>query len=217
MSEELRPDKPGEMSLRVAEINKACAGRGLCSAGIHVARRLKIKSGEIVEIVGKKTTAGIFFSNKEDEGKQIIRVDGLVRSNAGTGLNELVKIRKAKPEKAMCVVIVPINIKVAFQPRKIRDYLMNRPVVKGDNISLRNISIPSDRPEIETKDEIAENLQNIFGGSGVPRKRSYTIGELRLVIIETQPEECIVKITPTTNVEVREGAALADQAEEPRK
>ncbi|NMC05126.1 MAG: hypothetical protein GYA24_07945, partial [Candidatus Lokiarchaeota archaeon] len=75
MSEETIPDKPGEMSLRVAEINKASAGRGLCSAGIHVARRLNIKAGEIVEIVGKKSTACIFFPNSEDEGKQIIRID----------------------------------------------------------------------------------------------------------------------------------------------
>ncbi|MEX2726670.1 MAG: CDC48 family AAA ATPase [Candidatus Sigynarchaeum springense] len=205
MSEETMPDKPGEMSLRVAEINKASAGRGLCSAGIHVARRLNIKAGEIVEIVGKKSTACIFFPNSEDEGKQIIRIDGLVRLNAGTGLGEIVKVKKAKPEQARRVVVAPINTKVAIQPRKIRDSLVNRPVVKGDNISLMNMTIPTDRPEIESDDDMMENLQNIFRDFGGRRKRTYTLGELRLVVIETQPEEGIVQITPNTNVEVREG------------
>lgn len=206
MSEETIPDKPGEMSLRVAEINKASAGRGLCSAGIHVARRLNIKAGEIVEIVGKKSTACIFFPNSEDEGKQIIRIDGLVRLNAGTGLGEIVKVRKARPEQARRVVVAPINTKVAIQPRKIRDSLMNRPVVKGDNISLMNMTIPNDRPEVESDDDMMENLQNIFRDFGGRRKRTYTLGELRLVVMETQPEEGIVQITPNTNVEVREGA-----------
>nr|MDO8115301.1 CDC48 family AAA ATPase [Candidatus Sigynarchaeota archaeon] len=198
-------DKPGEMSLRVGEINKASAGRGLCSAGIRVARRFNIKAGEIVEIVGKKSTACIFFPNSEDEGKQIIRIDGLVRLNAGTGLGEIVKVKKARPEPAKRVVVAPTNTKVAIQPRKIRDSLMNRPVVKGDNISIINMTIPSDRPEIESDDDMMENLQNIFTQFGDRRKRSYTLGELRLVVIETSPEEGIVQITPATNVEVKEG------------
>jgi 6-pyruvoyl-tetrahydropterin synthase len=193
------------MSLRVAEINKASAGRGLCSAGIHVARSLNIKAGEIVEIVGKKSTTGIFFPNSEDEGKQIIRIDGLVRLNAGTGLGEIVKVKKAKPEQARRVVVAPTNTKVALQPRMIRDSLINRPVVKGDNISLMNMTIPSDRPEIESDDDMMENLQNIFRDFGGHRKRTYTLGELRLVVIETQPEG-FVQINPNTNVELQEGA-----------
>ncbi|HME51392.1 MAG TPA: CDC48 family AAA ATPase [Candidatus Lokiarchaeia archaeon] len=203
MSEE---DKPGEMSLRVAEINKASAGRGLCSAGIHVARRLNLKAGEIVEIIGKKTTGCIFFPNSEDEGKQIIRIDGLVRLNAGTGLGEIVKVRKARPEPAKRVVVAPTNTKVQIQPRKIRDSLNLRPVVRGDNISLMNMTIPNDRPDIESDDDMMENLQNIFTQFGGRRKRSYTLGELRLVVLETTPEEGIVQITQATNVEIKEGA-----------
>ncbi|HME55135.1 MAG TPA: CDC48 family AAA ATPase [Candidatus Lokiarchaeia archaeon] len=202
MSEE---DKPGEMGLRVAELNKASAGRGLCSAGIHVARRLSIKAGEIVEISGKKTTACTFFPNSEDEGKQTIRIDGLVRLNAGTGLGEIVKVRKAMPEPAKRVVVAPTNTKVQIQPRKIRDSLMNRPVVKGDNISLINMTVPNNRPDIESDDDMMENLQNIFTQFGGRRKKSYTLGELRLVVLETTPEEGIVQITPATNVEIKEG------------
>lgn len=168
-------DKPDEMSLRVTEINKASAGRGLCSAGIHVARRLNLKAGEIVEISGNKTTAGIFFPNSEDKGKQIIRMDGLVRLNAETGFDKFVKVKKARPmPPAQRVVVEPLNTKAQIPPRKIRDSLMNRPVVKGDNVSLINMFLPNDR------------------------------GELRLVVVETTPEESIVQITPTTVVEIKD-------------
>ncbi len=198
-------DKPGEISLRVAEINKASAGRGLCSAGIHVARRLHIKAGEIVEIIGKKTTAGIFFPNSEDEDKQVIRMDDLVRLNAGTGLGETIRVRKARPEAAKRVVVAPTNTKVPIQPRKIRDSLMNRPVVRGDNLSLVNMALPIDRPDIESDDDMKDNLQNIFTQFGERRKRAYTLIEVRLVVMETTPEDKIVQITPATNLEVRVG------------
>ncbi|HME52469.1 MAG TPA: hypothetical protein VKM55_09650 [Candidatus Lokiarchaeia archaeon] len=122
----------------------------MCSAGIHVTRRLNIKAGEIVEISGQKTTACIFFPNSEDEGKQIIRFDGLVRLNAGTELGEIVKMIKARPVPAKRVVFAPINTKAGIQPRKIRDSLMNWPVLKGDNISLMNMTIPVDRPATES-------------------------------------------------------------------
>ncbi len=204
MSEELQGDKPGELSLRVAEINKASAGRGLCTAGSHVFKKLNLRAGDIVEIIGKKSTGCIFFPNNEDEGKTIIRIDGLVRLNAGTGLGEIVKIRKAKPEPARRVVVAPTNTKMTPQARKIRDSLMNRPVVKGDNISLMGMNVPSDRPEIPDDDDMMDALQNAFAQFGGRRRRSYTLGELRLVVLESVPDG-IVQITPSTNLEVQEG------------
>ncbi|MHA1999729.1 MAG: CDC48 family AAA ATPase, partial [Promethearchaeota archaeon] len=191
-----------ELSLRVAEINKQSAGRGLCSAGIHVAKRLGIKAGEILEIAGKKITGCIFFPNSEDEGKQIIRIDGLVRLNAGTGLGEVVSVKKAKPSSARKVILAPTNAKVTIPQKKIRELLMNRPIVKGDYISLMNVSIPSARGDFDSDDDMIQNLQDIFGGR---RKKTYTMGELRLLVIETNPDN-IVQITPGTQIEIREGA-----------
>lgn len=196
--------RPGEINLRVTEINKQSAGRGLCSAGIHVAKELNLKAGDIVEITGKRTTACLFFPNSNDMNRNIIRIDGLVRLNAGTGLGEIVTVRKAQVQDARRIVVAPTNAKVALQPRKIRDSLQNRPVAKGDNISLMNMTVPSDKPEIESDDDMMENLQNIFSQFGGKRKRSYTLGELRLVVLETEPGG-IVKITGNTQVDVVEG------------
>ncbi|MBD3188925.1 CDC48 family AAA ATPase [Candidatus Bathyarchaeota archaeon] len=192
-----------EMNLRVAEINKQSAGRGLCSAGRHIQKKLNLKAGEILEIEGKKKTGCIFFPNSEDEGKQIIRIDGLVRLNAGTGLGEVVKVRKAKTVSAKKIVLAPTNAKVTITQKKIRDMLMNRPVMKGDYISLMNVSIPSNRPEFDSDDDMIQNLQDIFGGR---RRRTYTMGELRLLVLETQPSGEITQIVPGTNIEIKEGA-----------
>jgi len=197
-------DKPEEISLLVTEINKASVGRGLCSAGILVARRLNLKAGEIVEISGNKTTAGIFFPNSEDEGKQIIRMDSLVRLNAGTELGEIVKMKKARLKPARHVVIGPTSSKAQFQPRKIRDLLMNRPVIKGDNLVI--IDMVHTESLADTKSDpdtmvLANWLPTI---NGIKRKRSFTLGEFRLVVLETTPEECIVQITPATKIEINE-------------
>jgi transitional endoplasmic reticulum ATPase len=194
MSEE---DKPGEISLEVAEINKASVGRGLCSAGTHVARRLKLKAGEIVEITGKRTTAGICFPNTEDEGKQIIHVDDLVRFNAGTSFGEFVKVRKARPIPAKRVVVALTNTEAQIPPSKIRDSLMNRPVVKGDNLSLMNMAIPTDQTGIE----FPRAWQFEYGNSW---KQATTLGELRLVVLETTPEKGIAQITQKTTFEIKE-------------
>jgi len=45
--------------------------------------------------------------------------------------------------------------------------------------------------------------------SGNARRRSFTIGELRLVVLETTPQEGVVQITPPTIVEIKEGNVIA--------
>ncbi|MHA1717752.1 MAG: CDC48 family AAA ATPase, partial [Promethearchaeota archaeon] len=203
---EKRPMK--EITLRVAEINKQSAGRGLCLAGIHIARLLNIKAGDILEIAGKKRTGCIFFPNSEDTGKDIIRVDGLTRLNAGTGLGEMVRVRKAKTYPAQKIVLAPTNARVVIQPKKIKDMLMNRPIVQGDYISLINVTIPRQRSMIDSDDDMMENLQSILGQfGGGRRRRTYTLGELRLVVLETRPEGEIVQINPGTLLEISEQAA----------
>ena len=171
-------DYPGEMSLEVAEIDKRFVGRGLCSVDIHAAHRLNVQPSEILEVSGKKTTACICYIEDDDEGMQILRIDEWCRLNAGVKVGEIVKVRKAKPEPAK-LVVVKMNMAAQIPPRKIRDSLMNRPVVTRDHIVLGSMNIPN-----------------------------RTLIELRLVVLETTPEDCIVQVTPMTNVEIKEGLWL---------
>ncbi|MFX0100246.1 MAG: CDC48 family AAA ATPase [Candidatus Hodarchaeota archaeon] len=198
---------PKELTLRVAEINKQSAGRGLCSAGIHIARELKIKAGDVLEIEGKKRTGCLFFPNSDDNGKSLLRIDGLVRLNAGTGLGEMITVRKARPENCRRIVVAPTNIRVSLNPKEIRNLLVNRPITKGDYVSLMKVTVPQERGDMYSDDDMMENLQNFLGQFGGPRRRkTVTLGELRLVVIETYPEDEIVLITPGTQLEIRQNA-----------
>jgi hypothetical protein len=197
-------DEPASISLQVAEIEERCFGYGFCSASNHVAHRLDIKPGEIVKVTGKKTTACIFYIKDDDEGLQLLRIDEWVRQNAGVNLGEIVKVIKIKPEPAKHVVI-KTNINAPIVPRRILNSLMNRPMVNGDIISLKNMTFLDDRPNGESDNEI---LEKIFTNFGSDRDRTFMLGEMRFVVLETIPEDCIVKVTPMTKFEIKEGVWL---------
>jgi transitional endoplasmic reticulum ATPase len=53
--------------------------------------------GDVLEIVGKDTTvARAMLAYPEDEGLDVIRLDGLQRANAEVGSGEHVQVRKAE-------------------------------------------------------------------------------------------------------------------------
>src|SRR3546814_15427421 len=61
-----------------------------------------------VEIIGKRSTAARAVAPyKEDEGLDILRIDGLQRANAGVGSVDFVTIRKTDSRPAQRVVFAP--------------------------------------------------------------------------------------------------------------
>ena len=52
---------------------------------------LNLREGQVIEIVGKRTTAAIVLPPyPEDEGLDVIRLDGLQRGNAGVSIGDYV-------------------------------------------------------------------------------------------------------------------------------
>ncbi|MEM2550473.1 MAG: AAA family ATPase, partial [Nitrososphaerota archaeon] len=99
-----------ELELRVAEIDKRSAGRGIVRIDADSMKKLRISSGDIVEIRNRKTTGAIaMYGPPEDRGAGIIRMDGLVRQNAGVGIGEFVKVRKADVKPATKVALAPLE------------------------------------------------------------------------------------------------------------
>jgi len=101
-----------------------------------------------MEIVGKRATAAkIFRASQEDEGKAIIRIDGMIRSNAGVSIGEKVTVRKADPQPAIKVVVapkIPQGKRVRFGQgveELFRKGLASRPLVKDDEIIIPNIAL----------------------------------------------------------------------------
>lgn len=131
-------------------INEAGFGRARLDPKAYTSLGLSL--GNIIEITGKKTVvAKVFRSDMEDEGKNIIRIDGLTRTSAGVSLGENVKVRKCEPLSAVKVVIEPkisdgTRIKVDKSLTEIiKNNLISRPVTSGMDIMVPNISLMGNR------------------------------------------------------------------------
>lgn len=59
--------------------------------------RLGVTDGDVIEIVGREvlTPARVVGPYSEDEGLEIIRIDGLQRANAGVGSGDFVEVVRA--------------------------------------------------------------------------------------------------------------------------
>ena len=183
----------GDIRLRVTEIDKKSAFRGWVRIDLEVMKKYNIKTGDIIQIKGKKVTAAIVIpATQEDKGLQIIRMDGLVRINAGTSLGEVVSVKKIEVPTATKIVIAPVNegIRINLTSEMIRDNLLNRPVTKGDYISLlsgRNQQIPE--------------FFDIFMNYNRNASRASALGELRFMVVSTEPDT-IVQIKKSTQVKI---------------
>jgi hypothetical protein len=62
---------------------------------------LGVEIGDVVEIVGKQTTAvRVTPTHAELRGKRIVQIDGITRANAGAGVGEQVTVRSAVTQSA---------------------------------------------------------------------------------------------------------------------
>ncbi|MBM3335795.1 AAA family ATPase, partial [Candidatus Sumerlaeota bacterium] len=72
---------------------------------------------------------------KDLRGQSRIQIDGLLRENAGVGLDEHVKVHKIETERASRVVLVPITMTPSDRDLKyIGSLLDGLPVIEGDRI-----------------------------------------------------------------------------------
>jgi transitional endoplasmic reticulum ATPase len=86
-----------ELRLKVAEAKQRDAGRGKARMNDASMRALNITAGSIIELKGKRTTAAVAWpAYQEDSNKDILRIDGLIRKNAGVALNDYIYLRKTE-------------------------------------------------------------------------------------------------------------------------
>ena len=127
-----------EIQLRVAEARQRDVGRGKVRIDPHVMRKLGVNPGDIVEIEGKRKTAAIVWpAYPEDQDETIIRMDGLIRKNAGVSIGEKVTIRKASARPASLVKLAPSSFSITvdsafvnFVKKRLYDY----PLTQGDTV-----------------------------------------------------------------------------------
>jgi transitional endoplasmic reticulum ATPase len=128
--------------LKVAAAMPKDQGRGIVRLNSDVRNHLEIRSGDYVLLKGAKETVAVAWpSLKEDEVLDMVRMDGLIRTNAGVRLGEMVEISKTTVPEATRVVFAPSQ-PVRFQPgfeNYLKQQIINKPMTRGDVILISSI------------------------------------------------------------------------------
>jgi transitional endoplasmic reticulum ATPase len=94
------------LSLRVAEAPTKDVGRGLARIDPQDLERLGASIGDVVEITGKRSTvARAMPAYAAQRGQSMIQMDGILRSNAQTSLDERVTVRCVNVQSARVVIL----------------------------------------------------------------------------------------------------------------
>ena len=99
-------------------------------------QKLGISAGDVIEIVAKRTTSAIAWpAYSEDQNRDIIRIDGFTRKNAGVAINEYVVVRPAKVKTALSITLAPVDMRLNVDEdftNFVKNRLMERTLVEGD-------------------------------------------------------------------------------------
>jgi len=125
------------IELKVVEAYQNDVGRGIVRIDSKARKVMEVTTGDIVEIKGKKITAAVVWqAHPQDEGLNIIRMDGYLRQNAGVGVQDKIFVRKAETKEAKKVVLSPSE-PIRYSPgfdEFVKKRLIGRAVTKGDTI-----------------------------------------------------------------------------------
>ena len=124
------------LKLRVTEALGKDLGLGLARLDPADMARMGLEIGDIVEVVGKRTTvAKVMPTYKDLRGQSRVQIDGLARENAGTGLDQVVEIRKVSARPARSVTLAPVALSPSERDLKyIGSLLDGLALVEGDRI-----------------------------------------------------------------------------------
>src|SRR3569623_1466417 len=176
--------------LQVANARPEDSGRGLAHIPRAMMAALGLTEGDVIEIVGKETTvARAVAPYAEDEGLEIIRIDGLQRANAGAGSGDFVEIRRAESKPATRVVFAPAqqNLRLQGSSNALKRTFLGRPLTQGDVVATAGHQRVQDMPA---------------GVRQFMHAPAYALQEIRLAVIGTTPRG-VVHIDENTEIELR--------------
>src|SRR6476469_4177317 len=121
--------------LPVAAARQEESGQGIARMPRSVFQAVGITEGDVVEVADKRTTAAIeVHAYDEDQTLEVVRLDGLQRSNADTASGEHVTIAKAEARPATRVVFAPAQREMHLQGpgEALKRTFFKKPLVAGD-------------------------------------------------------------------------------------
>ena len=84
------------VKLKVSEANQGDVGKGIVRVSEEFLDRMGARTLDVVEIIGSRSTAALAVNAySADQGVDIVRMDGLIRSNAGTSIGQYIEVKKA--------------------------------------------------------------------------------------------------------------------------
>jgi AAA family ATPase, CDC48 subfamily len=166
-----------ELRLRVAEARQRDVGYGIARIDREVGASAGLSTGDVIEIRGKKLAVATLWLGYLEDEKDIIRIDGYIRNNAGVALNDYVIVRKAQVKEAKLVTLAPVNS--AIKPdenftKLVKSRLIEYPVVQKNIVpvlffgNLFNFAVIQTRPSGVVK--ITPNTRIVIQSRAIQEK-----------------------------------------------
>ena len=126
--------------MRIGEAKQRDVGKKRARIGPEAMDYLKVTPGDIIDVMGSRSSCAIVWPVDEDEKfPDIIRIDGQTRKNIGGSLNDIVKVKKVSAKIAKSISLTPLNDTVTVD-KEFTDFVKNRlkglPISHGDEISV---------------------------------------------------------------------------------
>jgi transitional endoplasmic reticulum ATPase len=181
--------------LQVAGAKPQDVGTGTARLSRKAMQEVGIREGDVIEIGGKRVTAALALPPyAEDEGLDVIRLDGLQRGNAGVSIGEHVGIKTADTKPARRIQLAPAqkNLRLVGSGEMLRRTLFQRPLVAGDIISTSIYQ----RNQMQQPGNVPDDLFRMFF-----EQPAFGLQEIRLRVISTTPRG-IVQVAQDTEIEL---------------
>ncbi len=171
-----------EVVAKVHEGLQQDVGKKIARLSSDIIDSLELEVGDAILIQGKKKTlATVLGSNLEDDVSlsNVMRIDGIIRHNAGISLGEKVRIKKVDCESAKNISLSILAnddfpkelIDVISNDKSVKEMIMDRivgmPFIKGEFFNINNL---------------------IFRLNNGNMHRPYRVPQLSLVVTQTSPK-----------------------------
>jgi transitional endoplasmic reticulum ATPase len=183
-------ERPKTRRVQVASLPVGDSGRGIARLSDKLMNELGLSEGDAIEIIGKRSTAARAIRLLgDDEGLDIIRLDGLSRANAGVGSGDQVEVKKATSKAATRVVFAPAqnNVRLQGSAGALKRTFAGRPLCEGDTVATTG----HQRVNTDIPDQVRQLLN----------APAFALQEVRLVVVTAAPKG-IVHIDSKTEVEL---------------
>ncbi|MBY8987336.1 MAG: AAA family ATPase [Candidatus Lokiarchaeota archaeon] len=193
--------------LRIERLEPSRSGRSLCYVDQSIMESLGIATGDIIEIIGKKRTAGIVVASFSDKGKEIIRIDGIQRLNLGSTIGEFVTIQPALASPAREIELAPTQLiyDIKKQADIIKGKLIDKPIMAGDIIDIPGAFIKTDEDN-----KPVPGFMRMYNRGGSSKRP--TLGPLRLIVLSMKPSDTVVRFTRETMIKINKKVAFLNSS-----